>query len=879
MGLLMNEEQRNKIMLKFLTELNTSPAPIHTEQLINYPQLAQALQFLEQNAQHTIEFDNIQNDASEWAKLTNILRDSLNFVAGAVPLQIANVSEQSLRDGIAYYQRHQLLQVYPQCDYYNRHTTTFENLELRGLIHQARENMRTLLGTFQLQAFDPSNHKSVEHAIASLEKQHKKLPINSPELALIESKLVILNDLNKLNKLTNIHIPDEQGGLREYCSLEESAGGVTEKVSLVSLDSVRSQLRNLIAAREQVTSIANYMASRDEFKLRTEAILKLPKAGKEVEVLREAMALSISRILQIDTTNSIMVTHNQHPALFVPFENIRLLQDYAKGTILPTATPQKPYQDDSILIPVGEGLQGDKFIDDFGPSLGLFYLCSDPDAIGGFNQNKALRNDQSLYVFDQVVKPSNFLALDSRLSMHPDTFLGGHIRHWRGRNKSLIEDAPLTSKFASLMDIKQNQVLILQYASNTITRYQHRIGFLKDLKQQAPLPPHMKKELESLQVLVKDMEQQKHAIVKRIQDIDKVLPKHEEGISNVQIRQALVLEKLMNHPVLFTHDGRPYKNPWTNSHHFKIESIALLPGDANQVSIKCNETINVEMMKVLNQHGAGLRRTAPNTFTIDVNDLERLNEYMVFPENHSNLHPRISYLNTPDLTMLYNAYKEPEQARSLNNILYRYQNAMLRADTPAAKIALLERTESLLVKQEKSGLSQHVLKKFYFEMQQQLQLMVPPEYSLAKVNAAFAAALKLDRISEFNQVMKESISYHLKAASSQHAIEDNILPLDHFLNQCIAAAAPALTHRQAMLSSADIQLAGTSTLSIYHDMDIAAEQALVNEALINIDPLAQRTEELAQERALMLGEPIITAEAPLEAEVDTAPSLVSFNRG
>ena len=371
-------------------------------------------------------------------------------------------------------------------------------------------------------------------------------------------------------------IPGEHGaGAMTYCTLAESAGGVTEKVSLVRLAKVTEQLGRL--RDTDVADVDAYIAHRGNYKLSTEAILKLPKHGSIEEVQRESMALNISRILHLDTTSSSMVSHNGKPALFVPFENIRLLKDFAQGKTFTPFGSSKSYEHYSTINPVGEGVQGDSFVEDFGNALGLFYICSDPDSIGGYNQNKALRDNRSLFIFDQVVMPSDKLKLDSRISLQPDDIIMGHTRHGRGRNRTLIEDSSFTAKFDSIVEILRQQERIYKYANRTIALYTNEIERInRDLgRLHTPLQDkELKEQKAQFGALLKDAINLREAVKSRIDKIGTTLPRRSRDLSNNDICQALVLEKLVHNPRLFTDLGRPYKNPWTTRQDNPVTLIA-----------------------------------------------------------------------------------------------------------------------------------------------------------------------------------------------------------------------------------------------------------------------------------------------------------------
>lgn len=266
-----------------------------------------------------------------------------------------------------------------------------------------------------------------------------------------------------------------------YCTLAETIEGVTEKIPLITLAKVKEQLRHLCAQNE--LDLDSYSESREQYyKLGIEGILKLPKHGDIKEVQREAIALNISRLMGLDTTSSTAVSYNGHPALFIPFDNINLLNEFSSGKIFKVGMglSGQSYTHYSTIKPLGEGIQADLYIKDFGHALALLYLCCDTDAIGGYCKNKALRNYSSLYIFDQVITDTDKFILDSRISLQPDQFIMKHTRHGQGRNRTLIEDSSLVTKYASLVRLKELKRIITQYCDHISWLHHNRTQAIKN---------------------------------------------------------------------------------------------------------------------------------------------------------------------------------------------------------------------------------------------------------------------------------------------------------------------------------------------------------------------------------------------------------------
>ncbi|WP_131793006.1 hypothetical protein [Legionella birminghamensis] len=775
---------------------------ISAEQLAPYRDLDTALESIEAHGVGVIDYTTVENSAGQWGRLKDILLKNVKFADGSPP-RPAGYNAGGLRRRIEFWRRDDRLSALPQNDYYNRNTVaTPDTLELTQLKAAARAKLEPIIKQFlhRDHPFRAANDAHVKSVIAQLEKRMKTQTAGSPENNKDKERLDMMRDLDKINNLKLIRVPDEVGGSATYCELAESAGGVTEKVSLVSLATVRQQLGNLRDGNP--VNRATYTAARGNFKLGTEAIIKLPKHGEIAEVQREAMALNVSRMLGLDTTRATTMTHNGQPALFVPFDNIRLLKDFAKGKTFSSFGSSKTYEHYSTLNPVGAGLQPNEYIDDFGPSLGLFYLCSDTDAIGGYNQNKALRNARSLFVFDQVIMSKDKLGLDSRLSMQPIETLVKHTRHGQGRNRTLIEDSSFNAKFDSLEQLKNQSALLLQYADRVAWQHSIREQQLNRLLQRRDLTTIQRKtaekELKDVTALKKDANELRTVMSERIRKIDSVLPRHNPAhISRPELRQGLILEKLLHNPVLFTSQGRPYKHPWTTRQNNPVKTIEAI--DGGRVMLTFGKDLSPDMVNFLQRQGAGasLALRGNRQLVISRADLANLNEKMLHPEAQAAYAHDKNYLDIRDLRAISPAYEDGNKETILTSVTnyHRIMASHIPADQKIQAMQASQREiQDAINGTENKGFGMHVMKKLQFDMQQKLQGMIPPLDRPGNLNAAFNAAVRLDRVSEFNKVLQEAI---LKNRVNSAAFIS-------YLTDCVQAAGLATNHTEAVARSQEI---------------------------------------------------------------------------
>ncbi|KTD46084.1 coiled-coil protein [Legionella quinlivanii] len=799
----MDATQKNRIMTRFLKEISINKGiAILPEQLAQYADLDAALESIEANGVGVIDYHTVENNPGEWHRLKDILMRNVKFAEGSPP-RPTGYDAPGLLSRIAFWRRDDQLSTLPQNDYYNRRTVTSpDSVELTQLKAAARAKMEPIIKQFLHRdyPFSAANDANVKSVIGLLEKHLKTLTKGTEEYDKYKQRLDMMNDLDKINNLKLITVPDEMGGSTAYCELAESAGGVTEKASLVSLATVRQQLGNLRDGNP--TNRATYTAARGNFKLGTEAIIKLPKHGEIVEVQREAMALNVSRMLGLDTTRATTMTHNGQPALFVPFDNIRLMKDFARGKTFTPLTSSKTYEHYSTLNPVGAGLHSNEYIDDFGPSLGLFYLCSDTDAMGGYNQNKALRDARSLFVFDQVIMGKDKLGLDSRLSMQPIETIVKHTRHGQGRNRTLIEDSSFNAKFDSLEQLRRRGTLLAQYADRVSYQHGQREQQLNRLLQRRDLTTTQRnaaeKELKEVKTLKKDATDLRSVIIERIKKIENVFPKHKPAeINRVELRQSLVLEKLLHNPVLFTSQGRPYKHPWTHRQANPIKSVDAI--DGGRVMLTFGKDVSPEMIDYLKRQGAGasLNLRGNRQLIISRADLANLNEKMLHPEAQSVYAHDRHYLDLRDLRTMSSAYEAGNKETILASV-DSYHRIMASHLPAAQKIKAMQTTQKEIQDAingtEKKGFGAHVMKKLQFDMQQKLQAMISPLEMPANLTAAFNAAVRLDRVAEFNKVVQEAISKNRVTSAA----------FTTYLTDCVQRAAAATNHFEAVARSQEL---------------------------------------------------------------------------
>ncbi|CDZ78521.1 hypothetical protein BN59_02831 [Legionella massiliensis] len=719
----------------------------------------------------------------------------------------------------------------PDGDYTSRQTKTIENqaiqvnfLNRRGEprnpnFEELRQNtLETLLRIAanqmpSLPAWDKISSQDVQSAIKAREKLLKAATDPGVKQNL-ENEIDLLKDINKVSQLKVINIPKEDGSNDHYCILPDAAGGVTEKYSVMSTGKAIEQMIHLYNGRYGL-DFAGYTAQRDNFKLSTEGILKLPKHGKTIEVQREAIALNISRILGFTTTKSTMVEHNGQAALFVPFDKIQLMKEFAHGethhVVLPSSLKKitsigDEYLHYSTITPVGNQLHSDRAIEDFGRVMAFSYLCNDPDFIGMENQNKAIKDNHLLYIFDQVVMSDEKMELDSRLSLAP-IGAGRHSRHNQGRNRSIVEDSSFNAKFASVTQLLENQGRINTMLDGILDSHDTKIRQLRaDIKNIADKGgralPAEKEQMKALQTQLKEVELLrgdaagiKDVINSRMETMFRKFPTLNGQAMNPQVflanqdvlRQSLTLEKLINKPVLFADDGRPYKNPWTYRNKNKITEINLTHDNKVELTFK---TLDVtQMIAVLKSAGVdtSLCEKKGTTLKIPIGELNKVQERCMFPELGAFAPPPNGYLDINRLRLNLSGYSENSEVIIAR--IEKYKADLLQAEALEYgpdiknKIENMQSTLAALKEIRDSSSSKGMVKQvelnLQLDIQENLREMIHEEEPGldAKIAQAFEAAVKLDRVNDFNHVLMAFAYNGFKNAPG----------LDTYLTHCITA--------------------------------------------------------------------------------------------
>ncbi|WP_454783984.1 hypothetical protein [Legionella sp. WA2024007413] len=797
----MELEQKNRIIKRFLKEKSENPVAVKMQNMDRtlYTDFEKLLDHIDLHHNGLFNLQTLETDPDQWREFCGIIKYSTTFEKGGSPPLLKSVDLKKAEEGIRYTRNaHEILQL-PKDDYYERPTYIPQNVdtELEHLIVSCRANLYTLTQTFpDAKPFDASNSIHITSLIQRYEEEIERLSNDKSQREKLEKKLNILLDLNKINELKRINIPQDNGTELYYCTLQENVGGVTEKISLISLGTVKEQLRRL-CAKEDGFSIEDYHTERELYKLSTEAIIKLPKHGDIKEVQHEAMALNISRLLELDTTATTTIFHNGHPALFIPFSEIRLLSEFSLGKSFYAWLAGKTYTHYSTIKPLGEGIQSDCFINDFGNALGLLYLCSDTDTIGGNCQNKALKTAKSLFIFDQSLMDTHKFILDSRLCLIPVEFFKKHTRHGLGRNRTIIEDSSMSSKFQSIMQLRSIGEKLSQYLTHVAWQHQKQQNRIKrQFKKQLSLEKQsqLTTNLSDLIVLEKDAEILRTRIMERLKYIDEMLPQTSGNVGILEIRQVLIFEKLLHNPILFSDDGRPFKYPWTYRQLNKIKKIEDL-GD-NLIQLTFSDKVSSLLLDFIKRRGGGesITITSSKTITLTKVHLAALREDLLHPEHRLVLDLSTNYLDPADLDLIKEAYKAGNRTYIMNTITT-YREKMNSSIPIDEQLKCITETEKHLKEHidraYDKGFGMHVLKKFSFDAQQQLQKLMIASKIPKNLSAAFIAALKLDRVSEFNAVVLEAVR------------QDKITNQEFtdFLDECILRVETATNYTEAQHES------------------------------------------------------------------------------
>lgn len=536
-------------------------------------------------------------------------------------------------------------------------------------------------------------------------------------------------------------------GEKKYYVLDKNDNsiGMSDKLALIS----ETQFDKLKNANKPI-SIAD-----------ADAILKLPKHGDIRSVQNEAIALGISEhAFGLNTSKGTMVLYKDKPALFVPFDEMKPLKEFASGD-KQTIIRNKTAHDNSTLDPLGEGLSPNKFVDDFGEAFGFMYYCGDKDTVGAYNQNKGLQG-RKLFIFDNAVsgagnffgKIINLFRLDSRFRLTTRDYSG--TRHYKGRNFSLLEDASISEKFDSLSEEKFNKVL--DYNRQVIS------GMEADLNN-GQIPQNLKAQHKQLIASAKNT---MSVIENRRRDYLKMLPKTIGTVDSKIIKNSLILENILNNPRSYSVSGRPYRSLFAiKEHNLKVRKLEMTKD--GYVKITFNKSLlGNSLLRSHNKLVLGGKFLVPDdgnlnaeidgksskTLLIKPDKLENL-ENIFYPENADELDSNIDYLNHNDIENIARGYDS--SPNSVDKYFIDYKKNI-------KNIYNINETRSSLnnLQNVDIGFKKHMIKRFEFEAQKDLQNMVLQEIgkkipgyltseNLKKQNDAFASAIKLDCIQEFNK--------------------------------------------------------------------------------------------------------------------------------
>lgn len=567
--------------------------------------------------------------------------------------------------------------------------------------------------------------------------------------------LNIINQISidKRGKYASMQRIEVLGEIYYTLPLDDSDMGASEKIPLISKDSFEKSIEN-------------------GTELEANAMLKLPKNKVTTQVQSEGMAIGIaSQALGLNATKATMVCFNDKPALFVPFDPMIPLKKFAAGDVKIERKKRTDYEDSS-LNPLGPGLSANVFANDFGSAFGLTYLTGDSDGMGGANQNKGLIG-RELYIFDQAITghdnmfAKNLFTIDSRLRQKPKP-LASLSRHTKGRNFSLLEDANIAEKFDSLNEEKCEKTI--KYINEVIN------GLKKDIDN---VPEHLK---DQHLTLIKSAENALETVQSRIDNYKKMLP----ATINVEpntIKNALILENILNNPRLYSLTGRPYRSLFCNNEHsLKITNLETV--NTTDVKISFNKNLNMSTLARINRHlGETNIKYDSKTNSLEINKELLTNlENVFYPENDMNLNHEMNYLDNNDSKIITKAYNNSDHY--LVKLFKKYNEIKNKDLSDQTTISLLDavrnKLNATLQNSNKDlGFNMHMIKRFEFETQKELQKIflknnnLDEKKSLMEIqNQAFSSAIKLDCIQEYNKAC-----LHAAKNINDPAIQQSMLEL------------------------------------------------------------------------------------------------------
>lgn len=478
------------------------------------------------------------------------------------------------------------------------------------------------------------------------------------QIAIIDAQIEKLTSLIKLCPLKPISIRslNSEGNLvyRNYYSIADSAGGVTEKTCLISEDAFRGKLENLSVAESYNTVETN--------KISMDAILKHPKTEKmtgsamDTEVQREAMGLEIARVLGFPkVTESTMVYHDtgsgRHPCLFVPFGNMSLLKDTVEESQYRSSHGRLSAMDTEN-------------VEDFGKYAAFFMLCSDPDFIGKECQNKGLawenesKTNRQLYIFDQVFMTKQNLGLDRAFNLVP-THIASKLpnfiaRHFMGRNKSVINDSSYEQKVRGALHLLSKKEALVKIFENAALANpkprQEEAAVVRELQKDAALcRSTFNARIKSMEKLFPPV---KDATGKAI-PLEKFI---ETDANQVLLGKAMLVNQLLNKPKLYDKSGAPYKTPFFDDPHTQVKGITI---KNDQVTLsfgrRFGPALSDAKKELLKAQGF---KVSGNTATISTENLKKLNEKAFFKEQLPTVDPNHNYISKVKIEALAKTYHE-----------------------------------------------------------------------------------------------------------------------------------------------------------------------------------------------------------------------------
>ena len=790
----------------------------------NYLCLGEAIEYLYAEGPDFLALDTLDNSKAEFGVFCNILCASLKF-SNTIPPASVEYNQQNLAARCQTETR--IWTQFPNANYTSRKTMLLpdtQDNELNELKKAASQVLATTLKSC-LPNIELPGQTDLSNAIDSHAGLYAK-ETNELRKISLKAQLGLLKNIHKINKLEIIDIPNESVESCLYCTVAESVGGVTEKISLMPLTSVKEKLRNIV--KNIRLDFNDYVLCVAAYEVLPQGILKLPKHGYTVEVQREAIALNIARILGFNTTKSTMVQHNGKAALLIPFDTIQSISEFAKGEpqkiLMPSAFSFEAfskiggsYLNHSTIVPVGNQLHADRMLDDFGHFLAFAYLCNDTDFIGGDNQNKGIISGKELYIFDQVVMPDDKMELDTRLGLMP-VGAGKYSRHNQGRNKSIVEDSSMATKLDSIASLLANRDNISMMIHHIILVHQaKRRSIFAEIEQlnsiTALLSPEQEKQLEKLQeqqdaleLLENDAILIREVLCTRMKSIFKHFPSINDQLMSLEVflankellKQCLLFEKMLNKPVLFADDGRPYKHPWTEKHTVSIRTIRV-QGELVMLGID-----GVEIKQLMNVLTAcGIRPDVCHFVTGNISmpllELNKVQERKLFPE-YGGFDSKTDYLNVCHLANPEGVYTEEMQAKAIH-ILTEYQSQLAQTQTPCDKISILKMAlhtlQKMYAQENNKGFYKHIAIKLQYDVYQHLleliSFLCPDSPTIsAHMLQALDAAIKLDRVNDLIQVL---------FAFACNPLEQNRMALMNYLCDCIENGVLATDYNLAKMNS------------------------------------------------------------------------------